>query len=232
MNRMENDGLATPTFGVALTVVMYVAALAIHARWKFWHPLLLCSVGIIGVLLLFRIPYESYAEGGRIISFGLGPATVALAVPLYKHRERIRAYWKPLVGGVVAGAGMSLAANAVLVLSLGGSRELLLTMLPKSATTPISIELVSMLGGIPELGAVFTVLTGLFGSMTGTWFLHRIGVKSDLAVGLAMGTAAHGIGTAKVLRDSELQGAYAGLAMGMTGVALSLVTVPLYLLLF
>lgn len=223
-----NELWSQPLSGVALTVALYAAASAAGRRYRRLHPLLLCSGSLIAVLIVFDIPYESYNKGGSLISFLLGPATVALAVPLYRHWRTIRSQWRPIVIGVVSGAAFSLAANAWLAYAFGGSRELLLTMLPKSTTAPIAIELVRMYGGIPELGAVFTVLTGLLGSLVGVSFLRLIGVKCDLPIGIAIGTAAHGIGTARVLRDSELQGAYAGLAMGLTGVIMSVLSVPIY----
>jgi putative effector of murein hydrolase len=115
------------------------------------------------------------------------------------------------------------ASAAFLVLLMHGSKQLLLTMMPKSVTTPISIELVQQLGGQPELGAVFTVLAGLLGSVVGPTLLRKVGVRDPVAIGLAMGTSSHGIGSARVLRDSELQGGASGLAMAMAGIATSII---------
>ncbi|MFD0712696.1 LrgB family protein [Paenibacillus sp. GCM10027626] len=219
-----------PAFGIGLTLIMYGLALKLARKNSRFHPLFLCSAGIIAVLVIFRIPYESYSVGGQWITQLLGPATVALSVPLYTHWKRIVAQWRPIVLGVTTGTMSSLGANALLTWGLGGDRQLVLTMLPKSTTAPISLELVRMLGGIPELGALFTVLTGLYGSMIGTWFLGKLGIRDDLAIGIATGTAAHGIGTGKVIRDSELQGAYSGLAMGLAGLVMSVLTIPVYYL--
>ncbi|MFS0728253.1 LrgB family protein [Paenibacillus sp. 1P07SE] len=211
-----------PVFGVALTVVIYMLSMKASLRFRWLHPLFTCSLAIIAILLLLDIPYEHYMAGGEWITFLLGPATVALAVPLHRHWALIRDQLLPITAGICVGVFVGFASNALLIRSFGGSDELLFTTLPKSATAPIAIELVGRLGGIPELGAVLTVLTGLFGSMVGVWCLRRIGIHTDLAIGVAMGTAAHGIGTAKVLRDSELQGAYSSLAMGLTGILISL----------
>ncbi|WP_020614854.1 LrgB family protein [Paenibacillus daejeonensis] len=210
-----------PVFGVALTVGIYMLSITANRRLRWLHPLFTCSVLIIAILLLLDIPYDDYMAGGEWITFLLGPATVALAVPLHKHWELIRNQLLPITTGITVGVAVGFASNAFLIRAFGGSDELLFTVLPKSATAPISIEIVARLGGIPELGAVLTVLTGLFGSMVGTWCLRKIGVHTDLAIGIAMGTAAHGIGTAKVLRDSERQGAYSSLAMGLTGILIS-----------
>jgi predicted murein hydrolase (TIGR00659 family) len=226
-----HEWTASPVFGAAVTVIMYSIALAVRERLRWMHPLFLCCAGIVLVLLAFRIPYEDYAVGGDWIAVLLGPATVALAVPLYKHWKLIVSDWLPIAAGIVAGTLVSFLSTIVLVRCFGGSEELLRSALPKSASSPISIEIVRAFGGIPELGAVLTVLTGLFGSMFGTMFLRWIGVRTDLAVGIAMGTAAHGIGTAKVIRDSELRGAYSSLAMGVAGVLVSVLSVFVYRLL-
>ncbi|MFB9329356.1 LrgB family protein [Paenibacillus aurantiacus] len=223
---------AKPVFGVALTIGIFELSYYMSGKYRRIHPLLLCSALLIAILSLLDIPYEDYNNGGQWITFLLGPATVALALPLYRNWQRIMAEWKMLLFGVVFGAVVSLAANAGIVFLLGGDRALAAAMMPKSATTPIAIELVRLYGGVPELGAVFTVLTGLFGSLVGVSFLRLIGIRGDKAIGLAVGTAAHGIGTAKVMRDSETQGAYSGLAMGLMGVVLTLLSVPLTLWFF
>ena len=223
-----HEWTASPVFGVALTIMMYSIALAVRERLPWMHPLFLCCIGIILILTAFRIPYEHYAAGGQWISFLLGPATVALAVPLYKHWKLIRSDWLPIAAGIGTGTLISFFSTLGLIRSFGGSEELLRSALPKSASSPIAIEIVRVFGGIPELGAVLTVLTGLFGSMFGTMFLRWVGVRTDLAVGIAMGTAAHGIGTAKVIRDSELRGAYSSLAMGVTGILVSILSVFVY----
>lgn len=213
-----------PIFGIGLTVLMYMLALKLRNKIAWLHPLFICSLGIIAVLLVFDITYEQYMVGGDWIEFLLGPATVALAIPLYRHWHLIREQLLPITVGIGMGVLVGFGSTALLIQLFDGSHVLLMTALPKSATAPISIEIVDRLGGIPELGAVLTVLTGLFGSMFGTWCLRKSGVRTDLAIGIAMGTASHGIGTAKVLKDSELQGAYSSLAMGLTGFAISVVS--------
>ncbi len=218
---------AHPAFGVGVTLIVYMLSLRLVRRYPSLHPVLVSSACLIALLLIFRIPYSSYQAGGQWITFLMGPATVALAVPLYLHWPRIVAAWRPILLGVTTGTLSSIAANGALVWAFGGDRGLQLSMLSKSTTTPISIEVTRLLGGVPELAAVFTVITGLFGSMVGAWFLRRVGLSSDLAIGLAIGTAAHGIGTGRVLRDSELQGAYSGLAMALTGLVISIAAVPL-----
>jgi predicted murein hydrolase (TIGR00659 family) len=212
----------TTLFGIALTVGMFVLALALYRRIRWLHPILVTSTGVILFLLLTGIPYESYQQGGDIIVFFLGPATVALAVPLYKYYQRIKTALYPILAGVFAGCLMALG-SAVAITWLFGGRELLSSIIPKTVTTPIAMELAVMLGGVPQVAAVLTVLTGLVGSVIGPQLLRWCGIKSDTALGVAIGTSAHGIGTARLLLDSESQGSVSGFAMGITGVMMSVI---------
>jgi predicted murein hydrolase (TIGR00659 family) len=221
------DLYANPLFGVAVTVLAYVLAQAIHLRWRCIHPLLVTCGLLIALLLLARVPYEKYRVGGDLVSFFLGPATIALGVPFYKQSQKIRPHAGAVVVAVAIGSACGIASAAAFVWALGGAGSVLRSMLPKSVTTPIAIELSRQLGGTPELTAVFTVLAGLTGSVVGPWLLRRAGVRNDLAVGLAMGTSSHGIGTARVVRESDLQGGASGFAMALAGIVTSLMTVPL-----
>ncbi|WP_426453757.1 LrgB family protein [Paenibacillus sp. S-38] len=217
-----------PLFGIALTILSYTAALGLQRKWKALHPLLSCSVMIMLVLYLLQLPYEAYRKGGDYIVFLLGPATVALGVPLYKNAQRIGRSMLPILSGVTAGSVAALLLAAGLVWALGGSRELLLSMMPKSVTSPVAIEISRQAGGFHELTAVLTVLTGLTGSLFGPAFLRLSGVRDDIAVGTAIGTSAHGIGTARIIRDSELAGSVSGFAMGAAAIITSLLFIPLY----
>jgi predicted murein hydrolase (TIGR00659 family) len=174
------------------------------------------------------IPYDSYRVGGDLLVFILGPATVALGVPLYKYSGVIIRRLKGVLAGIVAGSLCGMASSFIFVRLAGSDRELLMTLLPKSVTSPISMEIARMLGGIPELAAVLTVLTGLIGSMFGPLFLRLTGIKDDLAIGTAMGTAAHGIGTSRIIRESELQGSAGGFAMGAAGLISTFAAMPIY----
>ncbi|MHA6484959.1 LrgB family protein [Paenibacillus sp. strain BS8-2] len=224
------DFVHSPIFGLGITVIIYVLSLRLREKLPWIHPLFVCSLSLIVLLAAADISYEQYRFGGDILTYMLGPATVALAVPLHKNWQAIRAHSKIIIPGITIGIIVSFGASALCIYLFDGTRELLMTLLPKSATTPISIEIVRKLGGIPELGAVFTVLTGLFGSMFGVWFCRVIGLKSDMAIGIAMGTAAHGIGTAKILKESERQGAFSSLAMGVAGILVSVFSIGLYYL--
>lgn len=217
-----------PLFGITLTVVAYTIAMKCQQKLKSLHPLLISSFLIISVLLIMNVPYEAYKKGGDYIVFLLGPATVALGVPLYKNAKRIGRSFVPILTGITAGSVSALLLSFALVWSLGGSRELIITMMPKSVTSPVALEIARQAGGIPELTAVLTVLTGLVGSQFGPALLRLAGVSGDIPLGTAIGTTAHGIGTARIIRDSELAGSVSGFAMGVTAVITSLLFIPLY----
>ncbi|HZG85021.1 LrgB family protein [Paenibacillus sp.] len=216
----------SPAFAVAATIGLYALSLRIAAARPRLHPLLLTAGGLIALLLLLDVPYETYAKGGDLVSFFLGPATVALAVPLYKRRHDIRRRIGLILGSVTVGSAVGIGSAWLLMSLFQGSREALIASLPKSATSAISIELARMLGGPGELAAVLTVLTGLAGSMFGPSLLRLLRLDGNVPLGLAIGTAAHGIGASQLLRDAEEAGSYAGLAMGVAGIVISLLTIP------
>lgn len=227
---MAGNGLiGNPLFGIMLTVVIYAVSMMIYKRRQWLHPLLLTSGSIIALLLCFKIPYETYSIGGNVITVFLGPATVALGVPLYKHRDIIKERLLGIAGSITVGCAASIVASWLIITLSGGSLKLLLASLPKSASSAISIEIAKAISGPPELTAVLTVLTGLSGSMTGPLLLKLLRIDGDIPVGLSIGTAAHGIGTSRLLRDSKEAGAYSGLAMGIAGIVTALLMVPVAL---
>lgn len=224
-----SEWLEHPLFGIAISVIAYTCAQRLHQRWNWLHPLFVCAGSIMLLLLSMNIPYESYRAGGDLITIMLGPATVALGVPLYKYAGLIRKHIAAILCGICMGAITGIIGAALLVGLLGGTTEIMLSMMPKSVSSPIALEISKQLGGIPELSVVLTVLTGLLGSMLGTVVLRWFGIHDDISIGIAIGTAAHGIGTAKVVRDSELRGGLSGFAMGMMGIITSLLFIPIYL---
>lgn len=212
---------ATPLFGVALTLGVYTLAQALYRRTgNIWlNPVLVSTALIIALLLGADIPYRDYARGGDLILFFLGPAVVALAVPLYQRRHDLWRRRGPILAGIAGGALSSIVAACGIAWLLGGSREIILSLAPKSVTTPIAIGIAERIGGIPALTAPLVVMTGCLGAVCGAEFCRLIGVRSPVAVGLAVGTAAHGIGTARMLEIDRLSGAVAGLAIGLNGLA-------------
>jgi putative effector of murein hydrolase len=224
-----SEWTSDPLFGAAITVGAYALACLVRDRWLKWlHPLLSAAAAVILLLLAADIPYEDYNAGGSIVSFFLGPATIALGTLIYRHwplvRERIAAILSGMTFGTVFGIGVT----ALLLWVLGGSRPVLLSMLPKTVTSPVAVEIVELIGGVPEMGAVFTVLTGLAGSVFGPALARLAGIRSDAAIGTAIGTTSHGIGTARLLLDSEIQGSISGFAMACSAILTPILFVPIY----
>lgn len=216
---MWTDLVATPLFGVTLTLVVYLLAQQLYRRVNsVWvNPVLISIVTIIILLKGGGIEHRDYARGGDILLFLLGPSVVALAVPLYQRRKVVWQRKRPIMLGLFAGSLASILSACGLAWILGGSREIILSLAPKSVTTPIAISIVEKIGGVAPLTAALVVLTGCLGAVCGPEFCRLIGVTSPVATGLAMGTAAHGIGTARMFEIDRLAGAVAGLAIGLNG---------------
>lgn len=216
---MKSEFFANPMFGIGLTLIVYALAqwLYVAKRHILLNPVAVSIAALIGILTLADIPYASFRVGGDMILFLLGPAVVALGLPLYEQRAEILKRKLPILAGVCTGAIASIVSASGLAWLLGGSRDVVLSLAPKSVTTPIAIGIVEKIGGIAPLTAALVVLTGCLGAICGPEFCHLIGVRSQVARGLAVGTASHGIGTARMLEIDPLSGAVAGLAIGLNG---------------
>lgn len=216
---MLSDLAQTPLFGIGLTLLVYLLAQRLYRRLNsVWaNPVLVAIVAIILLLKISGIDYSDYARGGDMVLFLLGPSVVALAIPLYQRREEIWKRKKPIMIGVFAGSLASIASASGLAWILGGSEKVVLSLAPKSVTTPIAISIVEKIGGVAPLTAALVVLTGCLGAVCGPEFCRRFGIKSPVSVGLAMGVSSHGIGTARMLEIDRLAGAVAGLAIGLNG---------------
>lgn len=208
----------SPLLHLTLTVLVYVAAdwlFQRSGRQAFLNPVLLSIVTLVALLTLTGTRYETYFEGAKFVHFMLGPATVALAIPLYRHLDLIRRLWLPILVSIVTGAIVS-AASAILIADwLGASRQTLVSLAPKSVTAPVAMGITEKVGGLPSLTAALVVLTGVLGAVIGPAVLAAMRVRDDRARGLALGVSAHGIGTARALQSSSLTGAFAALAMGL-----------------
>ncbi len=231
---MWNELLASPLFGVGLTLVVYALAQKLYLRSGniLCNPVAVSIVAIILILLAGKIPYETYANGGKLILFLLGPSVVALGVPLYSRRREILQRKAPILIGVTAGALTSVLSASGLAWLLGASRPVVLSLAPKSVTTPIAISIVEKIGGIAPLTAGLVVLTGCLGAICGPEFCRLIGVRNPASIGLAVGTASHGIGTARMLEVDRLGGAIAGLAIGLNGLITAFLLPILFVVFF
>ena len=220
---------ATPLLGLTVTLIAYQLAYWVYARARF-HPLLnpvAVSVALLSALLvLTNTPYPSYFSGAQFIHFLLGPATVALAIPLYAQLARLKAEWRSLLIALLAGSMTATASAMLCAWLLGASKTTLLSLAPKSVTTPIAMGIAEKIGGLPSLTAVLVVCTGIIGAVLAKYILDALRISDHAVRGFATGVAAHGIGTARAFQVSEEAGAFAGLAMGLNG-ALTALLVPL-----
>lgn len=220
-----------PLFGVLLTVIPFFLFVLWQKKVRWLHPLFFTSVAIILFLWLSGVDYQAYKAGGDIVQFFLGPATVALAVPLARQIQVIRQQGWGLFVSILLGSIAGILSAGGIAWLLGATPEVVLSMLPKSVTSPISLELSRELGGIPGLTAAVTVLAGLLGNLWGYQLYRLVRIRRPVARGIAMGTAAHGIGTARALQESPVEGGLSSLAMGLAGIITSLLLIPVYLLL-
>jgi putative effector of murein hydrolase len=166
------------------------------------------------------------------VHFLLGPATVALAVPLYLQLERVKRSALAIAASILLGSLTASISAVAIVWLLGGGRDSIVSIAPKSVTAPVAMGIAEQLGGLPSLTAVLVILTGIIGAMLGPPLMNRLGVKDWAARGLAMGTASHGIGTARALQVNAVAGAFAGLAMGLNALATAILVPALWHLLF
>ena len=220
----------TPLIGIAVTVAAYEAGRAAQQSsggLAIVNPVLIAMLLLIALLELTRTPYETYFESARLLYFPLGPATVALAIPLYRNYQRLRHSIASVMVAVIAGA-MAAALSAIGIAWLAGAPgSLLRSIAPKSVTAPIAIGISQEIGGTPGLTAVLVVITGVLGAVISGFVLDRLRVRSAAARGLAMGVAAHGIGTARALAESETAGAFSSLAMALCALLTALFLPPL-----
>ena len=224
---------SAPLFGLTATLAVYLLAQAFYARMHQapWANPVLWSVVAIGVaLLVSRVPYENYFAGAKFIHFLLGPAVVALGLPLWERRAELRATWGRLALAGLAGGGAAAVSAVALGWALGLPEDVLRSLVPKSITAPVAMGIADKIGGVPALSAVFAVLTGLVGALSGKYLFGWLGIGTDrvgwMARGFALGTASHGIGASRALAVQADAGAYAGLALGLQ-VLLGAILIPL-----
>jgi len=224
----------SPLLWLALTVVAYVVADAIHRRLgrrAAANPVLIAVALLLAVLLASKTRYEAYFEGAQFVHFLLGPATVALAVPLHRELGRARARAVPFSIALLAGSATAVLTAVGVARLLGASRPTLMSLAPKSTTTPVAMGIAEKLGGLPSLTAALVILTGILGAILGPGLLRLLRVRDQAATGFAMGVASHGIGTARAFQLSERAGAFSGLGMGLNALATALL-LPAVLRLF
>lgn len=207
-------------WGVALTIGAFALGAFINRKTgKAWcNPLLLGSLFIILLLSLLNVPYPEYKASASPLSYLLLPATVSLAIPLYEKWELLKRNLPAILAGILAGVVTSLASITVLALLLKLDAAQAATLLPKSVTTAIGMDIAGTLGGIPSLAGAVIILTGITGNLTAQWLCRALKITDPLARGIGIGTASHAIGTAKALELGEVEGAMSSLAVALAGV--------------
>ncbi|MGF1643711.1 MAG: LrgB family protein [Thiotrichales bacterium] len=215
----------TPLLGLTLTLLAYQAAFWLYSRSgmnPLANPVAIAVTIVLLVLLVTGTPYKTYFDGAQFVHFLLGPATVALAIPLYAQMARLRAMLIPLLIALIAGALTAIVSALAIGWALGAAPATVMSLAPKSVTTPIAMGITEKIGGLPSLTAVLVISTGIIGAVLARPLLNAIRVEDPAIRGFALGVAAHGIGTARAFQVSEVAGAFAALAMGLNGVATAL----------
>jgi len=210
------------------TILLYFLAKRVHRKWPRWWlmPLAVAPALLMVAALVLQVSYRDYIRGTHWLVALLGPATVAFAVPIYEQRALIRRRWPLLLVGMIAGSLTAVLTSWGLAYLLGIDGALRLSLLPRSISTPFAMEVSGEIGGIPDLTAVFVVLTGIIGAAVGDIVLARLPLRSKIATGALFGIGAHGAGTARAHQIGREEGAIAGLVMVLVGL-MNVMLVPL-----
>lgn len=216
----------TPLLWLTTTLIAYAAGDTVSQRLG-RHPLANPVVIAAGILIVVLgstgTAYQTYFEGAQFVHFLLGPATVALGLPLWRNRLAVRRSFLPMMAALLAGSLTAIGSAVGIAWVFGAPREILASLAAKSVTAPIAMALTETIGGIPALAAVLVVLTGILGSVVVTPLMNALGIRDYAARGFAVGIASHGIGTARAFQVSEEAGTFAGIAMGLNGALTALV---------
>lgn len=216
----------TPLMGLTLTLVIYSVVYQLYIRSQsnpLLNPVLVSITSIITVLLITDTSYQTYFDGAQYIHFLLGPATVALAVPLFEQLPKLKRLWLPVLVSIVGGVVIGVISAVLIARGLGVSLEIQLSIVPKSVTAPVAMSISEQIGGLPALTAAFVVITGITGALLGIHILRLAGIKDDAVKGIAMGVTSHGIGTARAFQVSQEMGAFSGLAMALTALTTAVI---------
>lgn len=227
-----NEFVNTPLFGILLSLVAFQIGTLLYkkTRSSVFNPLLIGFVLVILFLLYFRIDFETYNVGGDYISFFLGPATVVLAVPLYKKIQLLKSDSLPIITGISAGCIAGISSIFIFSSLFGLDEAITNSLVPKSVTTPIGIEISKQIGGLPAITVAAIIVTGIIGAILGPFICRCLRINDGVAVGIAIGTASHALGTTRAIELGETEGAMSGLAIGIAGlVTVFLAPILLYL---
>jgi predicted murein hydrolase (TIGR00659 family) len=212
--------LANPTFLLFLTLALYAVGVSLteKKKWIIFNPIILSMTVLMVYLYFLEIPYENYEEAGKYIDFFLKPSIVALAVPLYVQWEKIRKQLIPILISQFVGCVVGVLSVVVLAKLTGADEEIILSLSPKSVSTPIALEISKTVGGIPSVTAAAVMIAGIFGSMVGFKVMNLTRISNPMSQGIAMGTSSHAMGTMKAMEVSNKYGAFASVGMIFNGI--------------
>jgi len=216
---------SSPLLWLSVTLLVYLAALWLYGRsggHSLVNPILLSVAGLVGVLHLTGTPYPVYFDGAKFVHFLIGPATVALAVPLYAQIGRLKRMWLPIGVALLVGSTVAIASAVAIARVFGASSETMLSLAPKSATLPIAMSVAEQIGGVPALAAMAVAVTGIGGAIMARPLLNLLRIEDPAVRGFSVGIAAHAAGTARALQVGTVNGAFAALALALNGVATAL----------
>lgn len=222
---------ASPLLWLTATLLAYQAAYAVYARSRFnplVNPVAIAVILLVLILAATNTQYDTYFEGAQFVHFLLGPATVALAIPLYQQFAKLKRNWFALLAGALAGSVAAIITAMGVARALGASTETVMSLAPKAVTMPIAMGVSEKIGGLPSLTAVLVMVTGIIGAACGRWIFNTMKIADHSVRGFALGVTSHGIGTARAFQVSDEMGAFSGLAMGLSGV-LTAVLLPFVL---
>ena len=208
------------SFGIIISLLAFEAGLLIYKKTKFplFNPLLIAIALVISFLLVFNIDVDIYNKGGQFINMFLGPATVVLAVPLYKQLNLLKKYLLPILVGILLGSSIGISSVILLANIFGFEKVLTISLLSKSVTTPIGIEITKQLGGLAPVTVLSIIISGIIGSILGPLLCKKFKINNKVAIGIAIGTASHAVGTTKALELGETEGAMSSLSIGIAGI--------------
>lgn len=220
---------ASPYFGIALSILAFWAGETLQKKLKspFCNPLLIAILIIVIILLVFDIPYDSYNEGGAVINMFLAPATACLAVSIYTKLQLLKENAIPILVGCTAGSLSSMGSVYVLCKLFGLDEAMTASLLPKSITTPIAVEVCQTHGGIVPVTVIAVIFTGILGSILAPYLIKLFRVKNPITAGLAIGACSHAVGTSKAIEFGETEGAMSGLAIGVCGILTVIISMVL-----
>lgn len=224
--------LSNPLFGIILSIGVYqlTSWLRIKTKSSFCNPLLLSIFIIIFLLVVLDIPLDSYQQGGNVISMFLAPATTVLSYSIYKQFHILKKHFLPIACGCFVGSITSMSSAYLLSKLFGLEETLARSFIPKSVTTPIAMEISKQLGGTVAITVSIVVITGIMGAIIAPFLIKLLHIKNPVAIGVAIGTSSHAVGTTKAVELGEIEGAMSGIAIGISGIIT--VILSLFLLFF